>query len=49
MNKRLTTDTADAKRITKSYKTYRIFHHQENSRRFLQRAMHNGQYRVFKI
>ena len=42
MNKRLTTDMADAK----SYKTYRIFQHQENGRRLLQHAMHNGQYWV---
>ena len=48
MNKRLTTEHGRCKRIIKSYKTYRIFQHQENGRRFLQRAMHNGQYWVFK-
>ena len=48
MNKRLTTDMADANGLKKSYKSYRIFQHQENGCRFLQRAMHNGQYWAFK-
>ena len=45
MDKRSTTFNwhGRCKRITKSYKTYRIFQHQENGRRFLQHAMHNGQ------
>ena len=47
MNKRLTTDMADANEITKSYKTYRIFQHQEIGRRFLQRAMqYNIQFNI---
>ena len=49
MNKRLTTDMADANGLKKSYKSYRIFQHQENGGRFLQRAMHNGQYWAFKV
>ena len=47
MNKRFTTDMADANGLQRALtETYRIFQHQENDRRFLQRAMHNGQYWV---
>ena len=47
MNKRLTTAMADANRLKRAIRTYQIFQHQENGRRFMQHATYNGQYWVF--
>ena len=49
MSNVLTSDKADANEISKSHKTYQIFQHQENGRRYAQRTMHIGQYWVFNI
>ena len=47
MNKRLTADMANANGLQRAVRP--IFQHQVNGRRFLQRAMHNGQYWVFNV
>ena len=49
MNKRLTTDMPDANGLQRAIRPNGFFQHQENGRRFPQRAMHNGQYWVFNI
>ena len=48
MNKRLTTDMADANGLQRAIRLT-TFQHQENGCRFLQCTMHNGQYWVFNM
>ena len=48
MNIRLTTNMTDANGLQRAIRPTGFFQHQENGRRFLQLAMHNGQYWVFK-
>ena len=48
MNKRLTTDMADANGLQRAVRPTGFFNIKKMAGRFLQRAMHNGQYWVFK-
>ena len=49
MNKRLTTDMAHANGLQRAIRLTRFFNIKKMAADFLQRAMHNGQYWVFKL